>query len=207
MGGRGPLALYVHVPFCTAKCPYCAFPSAPPERGDEERYLAGLEREARFWASRLGPRPLSSLYVGGGTPTRLSLPGWARLVRCLEGTFRFRDTTEITLEANPESLRGEHLAAWRDWRPLRVSLGVQSFRDEELAALGAEAELDDEAHQRVQEGVFNHGLLVFGGHGALLRECPTVAQSWMAANAAACIVAGCLFLKRLGSTRRQSRVY
>ena len=136
LGGRGPLALYVHVPFCTAKCPYCAFPSAPPERGDEERYLAGLEREARFWASRLGPRPLSSLYVGGGTPTRLSLSGWARLVRCLEGTFRFRDTTEITLEANPESLRGEHLAAWRDWRPLRVSLGVQSFRDEELAALG-----------------------------------------------------------------------
>ena len=68
LGGRGPLALYVHVPFCTAKCPYCAFPSAPPERGDEERYLAGLEREARFWASRLGPRPLSSLYVGGGDP-------------------------------------------------------------------------------------------------------------------------------------------
>ncbi|WP_352425166.1 radical SAM family heme chaperone HemW [Aminomonas paucivorans] len=134
--GRGPLALYVHVPFCTAKCPYCAFPSAPPGEGDEDRYLEGIGREVRFWASRLKRRGLSSLYVGGGTPTRLSPSGWERLIRFLEEAFSFRSSTEITVEANPESLSPEHLEIWGRWRPLRVSLGVQSFRDEELVALG-----------------------------------------------------------------------
>lgn len=136
-GGLPTLSLYVHLPFCRRKCPYCAFYSVVPGQGEIDAFLEGLRQEVRLWRRRSGPLPpLRSLYLGGGTPTLLDQEQWGRLISLLEETFSFRDAAEVTVEANPESLRPFHLARWRDWRVTRVSLGVQSLDDGELRLLG-----------------------------------------------------------------------
>ena len=144
-------SLYLHVPFCASKCGYCAFYSEPVETSTSpnssissipsipsiEKWLLALSREAghirAIWEGR--PR-LRTLYVGGGTPTILSLSEWERLLRILEGAFDFSGTEEVTVEANPCSLTEGHLRLWRDSFVTRVSLGVQSLQDEDLVWLG-----------------------------------------------------------------------
>lgn len=134
----GLWSLYVHVPFCLRKCPYCAFPSAPmaePREGD--RYLDFLEQEISFWRQRWGRLPvLDTIYIGGGTPTALSPPLWERLTSLLETSFCRTPQTEITVEANPGTLQKEHLDTWRRWGVTRVSVGVQSLDDAELSLMG-----------------------------------------------------------------------
>jgi len=133
---REPLSLYVHIPFCRSKCPYCAFYSVVPGEGELDAYLEGLEGEVLLRWERIGaPIPLRSVYFGGGTPTILDAGRWERLVEMMESAFSFRATTEVTVEANPESLTGSHIRLWRDWRVSRVSLGVQSLDDAELCLL------------------------------------------------------------------------
>lgn len=131
-----PIALYVHVPFCERKCNYCAFESAEPAAGETDLWLGLLEKELAWWGSRLGKIPLSTCYIGGGTPTVLDGALWTRLCGLLERVFDFSGCAETTAEANPNSLRAEHLLIWRDWRVTRVSVGAQSFDEAELAMLG-----------------------------------------------------------------------
>lgn len=133
---HGQLSLYVHVPFCERKCNYCAFESSVPSDGDAELWLELLEKELSWWMSRLGKAKLATCYIGGGTPTVLNGAQWTRLCVILDRFFDFSPNTETTVEANPNSLRAEHLLAWRDWRVTRVSVGVQSFDDAELSMLG-----------------------------------------------------------------------
>lgn len=131
-----PLHLYVHVPFCRSKCPYCAFYSVVPEAGAVEAYLVGLEAEISLRLREGVPFPsLSSVYFGGGTPSLLSPFQWERLFSLLE-VFSLRPGAEVTVEANPESLTASHLHLWRARGVTRVSLGVQSLDDEELRILG-----------------------------------------------------------------------
>lgn len=132
----GPISLYVHVPFCERKCNYCAFESHVPSEGERAEYLDMLDAEFCWWNRRVGRLKLATCYIGGGTPTMLSGPMWADLEHSIDRHFDFTEGAEVTVEANPNSLRAEHLLEWRDWRVTRVSLGVQSFDDAELRMLG-----------------------------------------------------------------------
>ena len=125
-------ALYLHVPFCVRRCRYCDFSTAATRHGGAlmPRYGAALERlvgEARELELIDG---LEMAYVGGGTPTMLGAEALASLVRGVG------ETSEISFEANPESLTDEMLAAAREAGSTRVSIGVQSFNDQELRGLG-----------------------------------------------------------------------
>jgi oxygen-independent coproporphyrinogen-3 oxidase len=128
------VSVYVHVPFCESKCPYCAFSSAVKREGDEELYLDSLSREM---ARRRRDRGRTdTLYIGGGTPSVLSLRSWQRLISLLDENFSFAPDAEVTVEANPSSLSPEHLTLWKEWRINRISLGAQSFDDGRLSFLG-----------------------------------------------------------------------
>ena len=130
----GPFSVYVHIPFCLRKCPYCSFYSMPVEEHDRDRYLALAEREIRRFGELL-PRDncaVSTVYVGGGTPTLLSPGEWDVLFGLLKGFLSFFPSAEITAEANPESFSEGHTEVWKKWGVARVSLGVQSFSDADL---------------------------------------------------------------------------
>ena len=133
---NGRLSLYIHVPFCERKCPYCAFESCVPSGCDIDMWLLALEKEIGWWNSRIGKPVLTTCYIGGGTPTVLDAMQWERLEKLIEKYFIFAPDTEVSVEANPNSLRVWHLKQWRDWRVTRVSIGVQSFDDAELGQLG-----------------------------------------------------------------------
>jgi oxygen-independent coproporphyrinogen-3 oxidase len=135
-GSPSAISLYVHVPFCRSKCPYCAFYSLSPAIGGISSFLQALEGEIELF-KREGDLPrIRTAYIGGGTPSVLSLPDWKRLISILESAFTFLPRAEVTVEANPGSLTGEHLSLWKDWRVTRVSLGVQSLQDKDLLVAG-----------------------------------------------------------------------
>jgi oxygen-independent coproporphyrinogen-3 oxidase len=165
------ISLYVHVPFCAAKCPYCAFASAPARAGDEELYLDALERE--IIARAEDSSAVSTLYIGGGTPSVLSLASWERLIEIIERGFSFSGDAEVTVEANPGSLSRGHVALWRAWRVTRISVGVQSFDDCRLKFLGR---AHDAAQARAAlefcvDAAFSVSLdLMFGLPGETLRD-------------------------------------
>ena len=133
-----PLALYIHWPFCRAKCPYCDFNSHVRERIPEARIVAALRAELAFEAARLGPRSLASIFFGGGTPSLMAPESVAALIG--EATTRFipEPDLEITLEANPTSIEAERFKGYRGAGVNRVSIGVQSLDDAALRFLGRE---------------------------------------------------------------------
>lgn len=142
-----PLALYVHLPWCERKCPYCDFNSHPlrasnlspltRQRAYVDALLADLDYELRWLKLETdAPAPLISIFIGGGTP---SLFGSEPVARLLEGVRRrlpWADDIEITLEANPGSAEAERFAGYRAAGVNRLSLGVQSFAADSLLALG-----------------------------------------------------------------------
>ena len=162
-------SVYVHVPFCAAKCPYCAFASAVGSGGDEGVYLGSLALEAERKKQLAGR--LKTLYIGGGTPTVLSLGAWRALTDMLERVFDFEDDAEVTVEANPGSLSFEHLQLWREWRVTRVSVGVQSFDNSELSYLGRVHDRDMAAEALsacIAAGFSTSADLIFGIPGGAL---------------------------------------
>lgn len=164
-------SLYLHVPFCERKCPYCAFSSAQVREGDEEKYLAAVAREAAARAASADV--LDTLYIGGGTPTALSAPAWGRLIEILENSFSLSGDAEVTVEANPNSLSASHLGLWREWRVTRVSIGVQSTDDAELAFLGrlhTARQAADAVAAALAAGFAVSLDLIFGLPGAHLRN-------------------------------------
>ena len=136
IGPMQPLALYIHWPFCRAKCPYCDFNSHVRERIDQARFAAALRRELAWEAARLGRRPLASIFFGGGTPSLMAPDTVAALIGDAQSLFAPLPDIEITLEANPTSVEAGRLAAFRDAGVNRVSLGVQSLDDTALQRLG-----------------------------------------------------------------------
>jgi oxygen-independent coproporphyrinogen-3 oxidase len=130
-----PIGLYVHIPFCTAKCGYCDFNSYAGQEHLIPSYSDALLTEASLWARSAGARPIESVFFGGGTPSLTPAAEMAKIIEGLRGSFRFADGAEISLEANPGSLSAEYL---RDLRRIgfnRLSIGVQSFDDAELRSL------------------------------------------------------------------------
>jgi putative oxygen-independent coproporphyrinogen III oxidase len=131
-----PLALYIHWPFCLAKCPYCDFNSHVREVLPQARFRAALLRELEWEAERLGRRPLRSIFFGGGTPSLMDPETVAALIARARALFAPGDDLEITLEANPTSIEAGRFAGYRDAGVNRVSIGVQSLDEQDLARLG-----------------------------------------------------------------------
>lgn len=125
-------SLYVHVPFCERKCGYCSFYSVKTDDGLISAWLEAVAREAEKYSGV----SLRTLYIGGGTPSVLTLNQWQKLMGIIRKNFGLSDLTEATCEANPNSLTEEHISFLRDNNFSRISLGVQSMNDEELRTLG-----------------------------------------------------------------------
>ena len=130
------LALYIHWPFCLAKCPYCDFNSHVRERIDQPRFARALRRELATEAGRLGRRRLRSVFFGGGTPSLMDPSTVAALLDDAARYFDPADDLEITLEANPTSIEAGRLADYRAAGVNRVSIGIQSLDDDALQTLG-----------------------------------------------------------------------
>lgn len=123
--------LYVHVPFCTRRCSYCDFSIAVRKTVPVEEFLRALKCEFALIGSNSGS--LDTVYLGGGTPSRLGRDGIARLLDLLRTRFDVQADAEVTLEANPEDVSAESLAGWRAAGVNRLSIGIQSFDDAVLA--------------------------------------------------------------------------
>ncbi|MGX5200834.1 radical SAM family heme chaperone HemW [Aliikangiella sp. IMCC44632] len=132
-----PLALYIHTPWCVQKCPYCDFNShtlkqSIPEREYIDRLLFDLESEMpSVWG-----RQLSSIFIGGGTPSLLSPESYDRLLSGIRALLPFYADIEITMEANPGTVEAEKFAGFFAAGINRISIGVQSFNDKYLSTLG-----------------------------------------------------------------------
>ncbi len=125
--------LYIHIPFCKTKCPYCDFYSIT-ETDRVEEWLQALLAEARFYRRDFGT--FDSLYMGGGTPSLLNPRQVEKLITGLRDIFTFDDPAEVTMELNPDDVTREKLAFYRSLGVNRISLGVQSFVEEEVRFLG-----------------------------------------------------------------------
>ena len=131
-----PLALYIHWPFCLAKCPYCDFNSHVRERIPQSRFRAALRRELAWEAQRLGRRRITSIFFGGGTPSLMEPETAAELIADARRLFQPADDIEITLEANPTSVEAARFAAFREAGVNRASIGIQSLDPDALRMLG-----------------------------------------------------------------------
>jgi oxygen-independent coproporphyrinogen III oxidase len=130
--------LYVHIPFCVKKCPYCSFAVAVGQTGREEDYISALEREALVYKGTA----VDSIYIGGGTPSCLTSSGIEKLFRLISDHFKVSAQAEITFEANPESITTEKGRLLRTLGVDRISLGVQSLNDARLGSLGRTHDAD-----------------------------------------------------------------
>jgi len=130
-----PLALYVHWPWCVRKCPYCDFNSheSVPQ---ETAYLAALIADLEAALPSIWGRPIVSVFIGGGTPSLMSGATVDALLAAIRARLRLLPEAEITLEANPGTVEAERFAAYAEAGVNRLSLGIQSFDDRKLAALG-----------------------------------------------------------------------
>ncbi len=132
-----PLSLYIHLPWCESKCPYCDF-NSHPRRGDlpEYAYLDALLRDLELHLPEVWGRRLTSVFIGGGTPSLFSAPGIHRLISGIRARLPCAPGMEITLEANPGSSDVQKFAGFRNAGVNRLSIGIQSFHARQLKRLG-----------------------------------------------------------------------
>ena len=137
-----PLALYIHFPWCEKKCPYCDFNSHQIKDGatkagfNEDRYINALIADLETEIANTWGRQVHSIFIGGGTPSLLSAEGMDRLLCAVRARVNLEPDAEITMEANPGSIEADKFAGFAKAGINRVSIGVQSFQDEQLKALG-----------------------------------------------------------------------
>jgi oxygen-independent coproporphyrinogen-3 oxidase len=133
-----PLSLYVHLPWCIRKCPYCDFNSHEMKAGDlpERRYLDALMADLDASLPLVWGRTVHSIFIGGGTPSLFSPQAIEALVSGLRARLRLEPQCEITLEANPGTFEKDRFRGYRDAGITRLSIGVQSFDDAKLKAIG-----------------------------------------------------------------------
>ncbi|MBR9790007.1 MAG: radical SAM family heme chaperone HemW, partial [Vibrionaceae bacterium] len=135
------LSLYVHIPWCVQKCPYCDFNSHElkaeiPEEQYINALLEDLDTDIEKYCLKDAPRQLHSIFIGGGTPSLISAEGIERLLQGIEARIPFKPDIEITMEANPGTIEAERFAGYRKAGVTRISIGVQSFEQEKLERLG-----------------------------------------------------------------------
>lgn len=136
-----PLSLYVHIPWCVQKCPYCDFNShalktAIPELDYIDALIEDLDTDLAAYQLEDARRPLHSIFIGGGTPSLISPEEIGRLLQAIEARIPFSDNIEITMEANPGTVEAGRFTAYRAVGVNRISIGIQSFQDEKLKRLG-----------------------------------------------------------------------
>ncbi len=142
-------SLYIHIPFCLAKCNYCSFNSYAGLEGLQERYVECMCVECRNVAAKGQPAPLQSVFFGGGTPTLLSNDQLQRLLATIVSCFDIEEGAEISIEANPGTVNLEKFQLLRASGINRLSIGVQSFNDAELRAI-ARVHSAEEAKQALE---------------------------------------------------------
>ncbi|WP_017445839.1 radical SAM family heme chaperone HemW [Gayadomonas joobiniege] len=132
-----PLSLYIHIPWCAQKCPYCDFNSHAVKQGiPEQEYVQALTLDLQTDAHLAASRPLQSIFFGGGTPSIFSAASIAAILKQVKNNFSLTDDCEITLEANPGTLDNQKLSAFAEAGINRFSIGVQSFQAAKLNKLG-----------------------------------------------------------------------
>lgn len=145
-----PLSLYIHIPWCIQKCPYCDFNShKSPEVRPEFEYMQALLKDLDEDLARFPVGPVSSIFIGGGTPSLISAEIYAELFKELKTRLTFKNDIEITLEANPGTVEQSRFSAYRDIGINRLSLGIQSFNANHLKALGRIHD-DKQAHVAIE---------------------------------------------------------
>ena len=162
---KRPLGLYVHIPFCVKKCNYCDFLSAPAGKEEQERYIEAICREIKGYAEQAKDYLVETIYFGGGTPSVLETEQIGRILKAIKEVFlvkgiqeepetkrRFslfgrgkqpeqqvteeNNQAELTIEVNPGTAAKEKLVAYKELGFNRLSIGVQSAHEKELALLG-----------------------------------------------------------------------
>ncbi|MDE5601814.1 MAG: radical SAM family heme chaperone HemW [Clostridia bacterium] len=131
------MQLYIHLPFCKSKCQYCDFNSrAYQDEGTVFSYLNALNREIRYAAKAYEKAKISTVYIGGGTPSLLDESKIKSLCRSLSESFDLSEVSEFSIECNPESITEEKLIAYKECGINRISIGVQSLNDANLRTIG-----------------------------------------------------------------------
>lgn len=153
-----PLSLYIHIPWCLKKCPYCDF-NSHEIRGEgsqtpEEEYVAALIRDLEFALQDVWGRRLSSVFFGGGTPSLFSAKAIDTILTAVRTLLPLEHFAEVTLEANPGTFEAQKFADFRAAGINRLSIGIQSFNPQHLKALGRVHD-DREAHRAVEIALKN----------------------------------------------------
>jgi putative oxygen-independent coproporphyrinogen III oxidase len=146
--GKEPgFGVYIHWPFCAAKCPYCDFNSHVRHQPvDQERFARAFETELATMRQRTGPREVTSIFLGGGTPSLMKPETVGSVLEAVAKNWTVPDGIEITLEANPSSVEAERFRGYRAAGVNRVSLGVQALNDADLRFLGRLHNVDEALH-------------------------------------------------------------
>ncbi|MBE9486207.1 MAG: radical SAM protein, partial [Chloroflexi bacterium] len=130
-------SLYLHIPFCSSKCPYCDFFSQAGSQKQLDEYVELLNLNIRILQQKFPHNPpLETIFFGGGTPSLLSAEQIGSLLKNIKGTFDIDKNAEITLEANPGTVDLDQLRGYRQAGVNRLSLGIQSLNDQHLQLLG-----------------------------------------------------------------------
>lgn len=130
------IELYIHIPFCVRKCAYCDFLSFPSDADDREAYTEALTREIIYWGGKLDHPVLSTIFIGGGTPSWLEVPLMERILKTVRSAFQISKNLECTMEVNPGTVTYQALLDYRSLGINRLSIGLQSANDDELQTLG-----------------------------------------------------------------------
>lgn len=132
-----PLSLYIHIPWCVQKCPYCDFNSHGLKSDlPEKEYVAHLLDDLAIDAKRIGDRPVETIFIGGGTPSLFSSEAMADILKGVKQRVNLSDTAEITMEANPGTVEAGKFAGFYQAGVNRISVGIQSFQPKHLKVLG-----------------------------------------------------------------------
>ena len=129
---NGGFGVYIHWPFCEAKCPYCDFNSHVSKKVDQEIWLTEYLSDIERYASETGSRPLTSIFFGGGTPSLMEPAVVEKIIDRIVNYWPASNSLEITLEANPGTAEQQRFKDYQQARVNRISLGAQSFTDAQL---------------------------------------------------------------------------
>ena len=168
------LGLYIHIPFCIKKCAYCDFLSWSGDKDQKEEYVRDLEQEICSYKTFAADYQVSTVYFGGGTPSILETGQIERIMEALRQTFRIEKKAEITLEMNPGTAQKEKLKVYRQLGINRLSIGIQSVKNENLKLLGRIHTYEDflESYHMAREAGFDNisGDLISSLPGQTLEE-------------------------------------
>ena len=132
----GGFGIYIHWPFCSAKCPYCDFNSHVSKKVKQKQWLKGYLSEIQRVRNAVGPRLVNSVFFGGGTPSLMDPEVVEAVIGAIKSSFPISNQLEVTLEANPTSVEAGRFAAYQDAGVNRISMGIQALNDPDLRRLG-----------------------------------------------------------------------